>query len=88
MTPRWVAVGWLTSMVRTARRIGLVRAPRVVNETAVRAFNMVRTRNALGRTGDDHATGRTALADELVELAQEGPGGWQKLVENLVNSQE
>jgi len=31
---------------------------------------------------------RTALADELVELAQEGPGGWQKLVENLVNSQE
>ena len=44
--------------------------------------------NALGRTGDHHATGRTALVDQLAEVAQEGAGAWQELVEDLITAQE
>jgi len=44
--------------------------------------------NALGRTGDDHATGLATLVGQLVEVAQEGAGVWQELVENLINSEE
>jgi hypothetical protein len=43
--------------------------------------------NALGRTGDDHATGLVALVDQIVDVAQEGAGVWQELVENLIDSQ-
>ena len=44
--------------------------------------------NALGRTGDDHATGLTGLVDQIVDVAQEGAGVWQELVESLIDSQE
>ena len=39
--------------------------------------------NALERTDQDHATGVVALVDQLVDVAQEGVGAWQELVENL-----
>ncbi len=45
-------------------------------------------RNALGRTGDDDATGLAALVDQLVEVARAGAGGWQELAEDLIDSQE
>ena len=44
--------------------------------------------DALGRTGDDHAADLAALVDQLVEVAQEGPGGWQERVETLIDAQE
>ena len=44
--------------------------------------------NALGRTGDHHATGRATLVDQLAEVAQEGGGVWQELAENLITAQE
>ena len=44
--------------------------------------------NALGRTGDHHATGRATLVDQLAEVAQEGAGAWQELVEDLITAQE
>jgi len=44
--------------------------------------------NALERTGDHHATGRAALVDQLAEVAQEGAGVWQEMVENLITAQE
>ena len=44
--------------------------------------------NALECTGDHHATGRAALVDQLAEVAQEGAGVWQEMVENLITAQE
>ena len=38
--------------------------------------------------GDHPATGRAALVDQLAEVAQEGAGAWQELVENLITAQE
>src|SRR5882724_1568327 len=44
--------------------------------------------NALARTGDDRATGLTGLVDQIVDVAQEGAGVWQELVQKLIDSQE